>query len=370
MKTKYCYLLVITALVFLTGSWGTTGHRKISSCAPLSYNQEMQDFNLWNSFLADHASDADKRKNQDPNESPKHFIDIDNYYAFLLQGRIPQTLDSVVNLYGSSFVYSSGILPYATVSTVDLLQHYFELNDIENAKIVAADLGHYVGDGHMPLHITQNYNGDQTGNSGIHSRYESNMIGDYVDQIIYTGDSVRVIDDVTSYVFHYLYTNYTYIDSVLQADNYAKNVSGGSTNTDTYYAALWDKSKGFTTTLFKNASHSLTELIYTAWVKAGKPSISANAIEEYEVTHGSYLAQASPSPFDHELNIRYSLIDKEEVDMQVRDMNGKIIANLLHTTKDKGNYDFVWDSGSLASGVYFLVMKTGDSMRVRKIIHL
>ncbi|NVO21183.1 MAG: T9SS type A sorting domain-containing protein [Bacteroidetes bacterium] len=370
MKKNLSYILVITVLALLTGGWGSYGHKKISEASALSYNQEMQDFNLWASFLADHASDADYRKQDDPNESPKHYIDIDSYYAFLLQGRIPQTLDSVTGLYGHTFVYDNGILPYATVATVDLLQHFFELNDLENAKVVAADLGHYVGDGHMPLHITKNYDGDETGNHGIHSRYESTMIRKFVDQIIYTGDSVSVVPDVTSYVFKYIYNNYKYIDSVLLADDYATAIAGGATNNDIYTTALWDKSKGFTTQLMKNASHSLTELIYTAWVKAGKPSISANAIEEYEMAHGSYLAQLTPNPFENSAKIRYSLIENNLVDIKVLDLSGKLVDQLLHENKSKGYYELEWNPGNIAPGVYYMVMTTEDSMRVRKIVHL
>jgi hypothetical protein len=41
---------------------------------------------------------------------------------------------------------------------------------------VAADIGHYVADMHQPLHLTRNYNGQLTGNYGIHARYEGQMI--------------------------------------------------------------------------------------------------------------------------------------------------------------------------------------------------
>jgi len=369
LKKNIYYILILSALSIILGSWGSTGHRIISAKASLSFNQQMQDFQLWSSFLSDHASDADDRKQDDPNESPKHYIDIDNYYVFLLQGRIPQTLDSLVNLYGSSFVYGNGILPYATISTVELLQHSFETNNMEAAKIAAADLGHYLADGHMPLHITSNFDGDQTGNSGIHSRYESSMINAYENEIIYAGDSISAIPDVTAYIFNYIYTNHTFVDSVLEADTYAHSIAG-NTNSSAYKQLLWNETKGFTTKLFKQASHSLTELIFTAWINAGSPSITSNDIEEYEATHGNYLGQVFPNPFNTNANIKYSLKDNGSVRIELRDMSGKIIDVLLNEYKSAGSYEFEWTPGKLPPGTYLLVMKAGDTARYRKIIHL
>ena len=38
---------------------------------------------------------------------------------------------------------------------------------------LAADLGHYIGDAHMPLHTSANHNGQLTNQKGIHALFES-----------------------------------------------------------------------------------------------------------------------------------------------------------------------------------------------------
>ncbi len=126
--------------------------------------------------LGDHASDADYRKSSDPSESPKHYIDIDSYQSFIDSGHIIQDYDSIVSVYGLSKVIDIGILPWAIINTTDSLQAAFEKEDYNKAVLIAADLGHYVGDAHMPLHITKNYNGQYTNQYGVHSRYETDMI--------------------------------------------------------------------------------------------------------------------------------------------------------------------------------------------------
>jgi len=205
---KNIYLsIVIAGVSIILISWGGVGHSKISQNASLSFNSEMNDFNAWTSFLTSHASDADDRKSYDDTESPKHYIDIDNYSEFISTGKIEQYYVAAVSKYGNYFIINNGTLPWATEAAFDSLRNSMKRYDWEKAKQFAADLGHYVADGHMPLHITDNYNGQNTGNTGIHSRYESTMIGSYSSQIIYTGSSANSITDVNQYIFDYIYKN-------------------------------------------------------------------------------------------------------------------------------------------------------------------
>ena len=39
----------------------------------------------------------------------------------------------------------------------------------------SADLGHYIADAYVPLHTTENYNGQLTGQKGIHAFWESRL---------------------------------------------------------------------------------------------------------------------------------------------------------------------------------------------------
>jgi hypothetical protein len=40
---------------------------------------------------------------------------------------------------------------------------------------IAADLGHYIADAHMPLHTSDNHDGQLTDQKGIHSLWESRL---------------------------------------------------------------------------------------------------------------------------------------------------------------------------------------------------
>lgn len=328
----------------------------------------MNDFQAWVDFLRNHASDADYRKSTDNTEGPKHYIDIDNYSAFVTTGRIPQTLDSVNAIYGTATVLKNGILPWATKTTFDSLRNCMQRRDFAKAQIFAADLGHYVADGHMPLHITKDYDGRlPITKEGIHSRYESTMIGSYISQIIYTGEDIAEISNVNQYIFDYLYANYPYVDSIYAADTYAKTL--GSTSSTAYKNALWAKTSNFTILLFKRASHALAELIYTAWVEAGSPSLINAAATDPLASSNAVLEQNTPNPFSSTSRINYTLRENTKVLMQVYDVNGTAVATLINETLPEGTHSCEWTPDNIPSGLYYIVLNTGKFIQVKKMVY-
>jgi len=367
--------LVLLFSSFLFVGWGNVGHYKISSNATNFFHPQMSDFLFWKDYLGAHASDADYRKGDDPTEGAKHYIDIDNYSSFINSGRIANTLDSVIALYGSSFVYEQGILPWATITTLDSMTAAFTRRDFEKAMFFAADIGHYVGDGHMPLHITRNYNGQFTNQYGVHSRYESTMIGKYSSQINYDGDSVHYISNANAYIFQYLYDNYRYVDSILVADKDAKAFAG-STSSDLFYQKFWEYSNKFTTILFQNASKAMAELIYTSWVNAGSPELYPSAVEnESSIFHYS-LSQNYPNPFNPSTTINYSIPIVETTrrvvftTLKIYDILGNEVATLVNEQKQAGNYEVEFDASNLTSGVYFYQLVSNEFVSTNKMVLL
>jgi hypothetical protein len=308
IKTIPRIILLFIFCLFLV-SWGAVGHKIINSKCPDSFPASMSAFKVWSDSLSLHASDADNRKNVDNTESPKHFIDIDYYPEFNSTGRIASTYDSIVSIHSAAYIINNGSLPWATVNTYDSLIVDFQKLKWHKAMLDASDLGHYVGDGHMPLHLTENYDGAMTGQNGIHSRYETTMVGAYsINLSNYSGDSVRFVSNINKYVFDYIYFDYKYKDSVLIADKYATTLAG-NTKSSAYTAALWSKAQ-FTTMLFHNSSHSLAELIYSAWIVAGSPAFgTTTALSNPEVSD----IFVYPNPTTGNVNLTGESIYKTEV---------------------------------------------------------
>ena len=278
------------------------------------------------------------------------------------------------------------LCPGRLLVTTDSLQAAFEREDYNRAVLLAADLGHYVGDAHMPLHITKNYNGQLSGQNGVHSRYESSMIDKYSSQISYTADSISYIDDVSDYVFNMIYNNYKYVDSVLSADKAAKTFAG-NTNSDQYYQKLWELTGNFTTNLFQHASKALAELIITAWINAGKPNSLTDVSDFLQSVNSFQLYQNYPNPFNPSTKIRYRipisppLVKRESeagrfVTLKVYGLAGKEVATLVNEYKSPGTYEVEFNFAEthhyafLPSGIYFYQLKVGNYLKTKKMVLL
>jgi len=265
------YSILFVLLVSLS-SWGEKAHRKINFSCVEFFPKEIHLLKAWAPILADHSSDADFRKKTDKTEFVKHFIDIDIYDDFINTYKIVENFEAACSKYGKEKVIKNGTLPWVTDSTYKALVHDFKTGNWNQAALTAADLGHYVGDGFMPLHITANYNGQLSGQTGIHRRYEETMIDRYIDGVQLKTSGIHKADQVQSFIFSYLYANHPFISLLLQADSRAYEQAGNQYN-DIYYESLWGKTNLFTVKLLEESSKTLAELIYTAWLEAGKPKI-------------------------------------------------------------------------------------------------
>ena len=268
------YFMLLALLVGLS-SWGEKAHRKINSSCVEFFPKELNQLKVWAPILANHGSDADFRKKKDKTEFVKHFIDIDNYDDFKNKYRIEENFEKAYLKYGIEQIKKEGTLPWTTDSTYKALVQNFKSGNWNRTVLTAADLGHYVGDGFMPLHITSNYDGQLSAQTGIHRRYEETMIDQHIDDIQFKSSISRKVANVQSFIFKYLYANHAYVNSLLQADSQAYEQAGKQYN-EMYYESLWAKSNLFTIKLLEESSKTLAGLIYSAWVEAGKPKIPAN----------------------------------------------------------------------------------------------
>jgi hypothetical protein len=365
-------------ILFLLTGWGSTGHKIINRSGALELPFEMLGFIQHASMMADSASNADNRKGRDPSESPKHFIDIDDYPEFATRS-VSHSLDSLILKYGLQRATTDGFLPWAIANSVDSLTAQMRRGEWNKAWSTAADVGHYVGDAHQPLHCTTNYDGQLTNNRGIHSRYETGMVDRYQQSILMGAGHVSTVDNTLDFAFDIIYRSFTYCDSIMQADNYAKQISGwnGSGQEPTsYYTALWARAGGFTNLVIQRAVDAYASLLYSAWIRAGKPSIPVMT-GIAEVTRGSgksstpsayELAQNYPNPFNPSTIIGYSIPNTANVSLRVFNTIGQLQATLVDERKEPGYYQAVWSASNVPSGIYFYQLRAGEFVVSKKMI--
>lgn len=82
------------------------------------------------------------------------------------------------------------------------------------------------------------------------------------------------------------------------------------------------------------------------------------------------LEQNVPNPFNPMTVIRYSLARDGAVDLRVYDAAGREVARLASGRESRGTHEVTWRPSTLASGVYFYVLKAGGARVTRKALLL
>jgi hypothetical protein len=123
------------------------------------------------------------------------------------------------------------------------------------------------------MHTIVNYNGQYTGQKGIHGRYEIVMVDSNLAEISedFRAESAVYVKDRLKFIFNYITDANSVVNLLFDADNYAFKMSDSREDSE-YYRLMWFKLKYITETQIENASRDFASLFYSAWVDAGKPA--------------------------------------------------------------------------------------------------
>lgn len=155
--------------------WGFWAHQRINRLAVFTLPVEMQPFFKKHiDYLTENAVNPDKRRYAVVGEAPRHYIDAEAYGDSALY-KLPLFWNDAVAQYGQDTLALNGIVPWAIQQYKYQLTEAFRERNTRRVLRVAADLGHYIADANVPLHTTRNYNGQLSGQEGIHAFWESRL---------------------------------------------------------------------------------------------------------------------------------------------------------------------------------------------------
>jgi hypothetical protein len=366
-------LCLVLALACPASGWGWGGatHHYIAQHYSQHLPPRMDGLRAYDSVVDQKVTDPDSRKSSTPGESPKHFIDIDEYPDFLL-GTLTHDRAALEAQYGASTVLANGTLPWAVGDVVITLTQQFQAQQWSAAAITIADLCHYVGDATQPLHCTKNYDGQQSGNSGIHSRYESTMMSQHLSELHTSPMPVAWYPNAVNQMFTMITASWNAVSGILQADNTARAASGGAYNS-TYYASLWNDTQAMTRARIDSATVATAAFVYTAWVNAGRPVVPGSSATvdttPSDTTHAPPVLavrfEAGPTPFRDQLTVRYSGTGPFRVD--VFDVRGARVARLVDGAAGAGNVTWQPSRSNAPAGLYFVRLTAPGVSRVARV---
>lgn len=123
-----------------------------------------------------------------------------------------------MNLHGHTQVMEHGQLPWAILNVHKQLTKAFINKDISQILKLSADLGHYVADAHVPLHTTQNYNGQMTGQEGIHALWETRLPTLFFDRYNLFVGQADYIDDPFTHIWKIIGASHALVSKVLDVE--------------------------------------------------------------------------------------------------------------------------------------------------------
>ncbi|MGI9542877.1 MAG: zinc dependent phospholipase C family protein [Cyclobacteriaceae bacterium] len=289
MKKMYMILVILVGLPGYGVDWGYHAHRHINRLAVFTLPPEMLTFYKHHiQFLTLQSVNPDRRRYAVEGEAPRHFIDLDHYGDSAWQN-LPHFWPDAVEQIGEDTLMAHGILPWYLVQSKQELTKAFAESDAKSILRISADLGHYIADAHVPLHTTKNYNGQLTGQEGIHGFWESRVPELLSEEFDFFVGPAEYISHPQNEAWNIVSKSHLAVDSVLSTERDLTQQFG----TDKKYS--FEERLGVTTKVYskeftrayqqmlrdqperrmRSAIKMVGSFWYTCWIDSGQPDLDA-----------------------------------------------------------------------------------------------
>ena len=284
MTVRAVLILLTVATVVLTPTtaraWGFGPHRFIMDRAIALLPAELRPFFERNrATVVERAIDPDTWRTAGfEDENKNHFLDIDwqGYGPYPFRA-LPRDYDAAVAKFGLSRIEANGTVPWRAAEFFDRLRRAFEAYPGRgptgglDVLFFSAALGHYVADAHVPFHAVVDYDGQRTGQRGIHARFESVLFERYEARLSITARAVLPIDEPRDFVFDRIVEGTTLVPAILQSDRAALGASG--TYDEAYYDAFFRANRRVLERRVTESIQAVAAMIAGAWHAAGRPAV-------------------------------------------------------------------------------------------------
>lgn len=290
LRKKFVLFVLLCTLMLGLGSWGFLVHRTVNQIAIYNLPEPLRGFMFHHKkYLVNNAPRPDQRRNTDKTEDTKHFIDLEKY-GHNAANEMPLDWASAVKKYSEDSLKMYGWGPYNAIMQLDLLTKAFREGNQDSILFYAADLGHYIGDLHVPLHTTINYDGQLTGQNGLHALWESTIPELVLDQYqLHNTHQAQYLKNPAAALWvdirkaanlipamlaieKELSINFTPETKYRMQFKYGKEVKSYTKEfAEAYSKAL----AGSINQQLIASANMITDFWYTAWINAGKPNLPA-----------------------------------------------------------------------------------------------
>ncbi|MCS7153343.1 MAG: methyltransferase domain-containing protein [Bacteroidia bacterium] len=276
-------LLRLWLLTSLAWGWGFWAHRRINRLAVFCLPETLFAFYRPHiDYLTRQATKPDERRAAFPWEPPRHYIDLDRYPPGL-----PRSWKAAVELLSEDTLHLHGILPWHLEKAFWDLVEAFRLQNTPRILKLSAEIGHYLADAHVPLHTTANYNGQLTGQQGVHALWEALLPEYFGEGYDYWVNQAQLWQNPEDTLWKVIYESHSLVEKVLRAEReatlrvgeahkYTYRLRGQQTirtYSETFLITYHQLLEGMVESRLRHSIRRLASLWLTAWHLAGRPSL-------------------------------------------------------------------------------------------------
>ncbi|MEQ8627966.1 zinc dependent phospholipase C family protein [Ekhidna sp.] len=310
-------LLFLSLIIpIFSQSWGFFAHRKINRLAVFTLPPEMIVFYKQNiQYITEKAVNPDMRRYAVKNEAPKHYIDIDVYGDSAVY-KMPRYWDEAVEKYTEDTLQAYGIVPYHINRMTYWLIKAFQEKNADQILRLSSDMGHYIADANVPLHTTENYNGQFTGQYGIHGFWESRLPELFSDDYDLLTGKAEYVENLQLYAWDAVVKAHEALDSVLlferqltkrypESKKYGYEERGNTTIRTYSYDFSEDyhrKLNGMVERRMRASIKMVGDFWFSCWVKAGQPNLS-DLLSDVEFQDSTFVVDPNMKLRNHEAGI-------------------------------------------------------------------
>jgi len=281
-------LTLMFILITTLASWGFFVHRTVAQLAVYQLPKKMRRFFYRNmDSIVQQSVRPDQRRSFDSAEAPRHFIDLENY-GDSAAWKMPMHWEDALKIYGNDSLMKFGYLPYVIINTKEKLTNAFRKKDPDSILFYASYLGHYIGDAHVPLHVSANFDGQLTNQKGLHALWETIVPQqDLMNYDLYDRHQAHYVADPYAAVWKMIRQSQALLKDVFQEE---KNIAAHFTDSLKYrtqsrngksfrsyslsFAREYGAKLGITIRQqLAGTVESVSDFWYTSWVDAGRPDL-------------------------------------------------------------------------------------------------
>jgi hypothetical protein len=193
---------------------------------------------------------------------------------------LPRDFGAALERFGAATLRQNGLLPWRVAEMFGELRRAFggfSTNHpyvVSNVVLFSAVSAHYVQDAYQPLHATINYDGRETGQSGVHARFERDLFEQFEARLAIAPAPPRPLSAARDAAFDILLDSHQRVPELLKAD---KDALGNRRRYDAdYYEAFFANAKPLLERQLSRAITATASLIIGAWEQAGRPIVRAD----------------------------------------------------------------------------------------------